>query len=92
VAMNQRGREQRLAGQDGELVAWASKGDRGQEYLALFNLGDGEVRVEASLAKFGFTAEKYGVRDVWEKKDLGKVGKVAGVVAPHGVLLLELRR
>ncbi len=92
MAMNQYGREQRLAGEDGELVAWASKGDRGQEYLALFNLGDAEVRVEAPLAKYGFGAEKYAARDVWEKKNLGKVGKVAGVVAPHGVLLLELKK
>ncbi len=92
LAMNQHGHEQRLAGEDGGLVAWVSKGDRGQEYLALFNLGDAEVRVEAPLAKYGFGAEKYAARDIWEKKDLGKVGKVAGVVAPHGVLLLELKR
>ncbi len=92
VAMNQRGHEQRLAGQDGELVAWASKEDRGQEYLALFNLGDAEVRLEVPLARYGFTAERYVARDVWEKKDLGKIGKVAGVVAPHGVLLLELKK
>ncbi|HEY6377021.1 MAG TPA: glycoside hydrolase family 27 protein [Edaphobacter sp.] len=91
MAMNQRGREQRLVSEDGNLVAWVSKGDRGQEYLALFNLGDGEVRVEVPLAKYGLTAEKYAARDIWEKKDLGKVGKVGGVVAPHGVLLLGLR-
>src|SRR5579871_4002835 len=67
LAMNQRGHEQRLAGDDGVLVAWASKGDRGQEYLAVFNLGDTEVRVEVPLAKYGFTAEKYAARNVWEK-------------------------
>jgi hypothetical protein len=92
MAMNQRGHDQRLAGEDEDLVAWASKGDRGQEYLALFNLGDGEVRVEIPLAKYGFAADKYAAKDVWERKDLGKIGKVAGVVAPHGVWLLELRR
>ena len=92
MALNQRGREQRLVSEDGDLVAWASKGDRGQEYLALFNLGDAEVRVEAPFAKFGLAAEKYAARDVWEKKDLGKVGRVMGVVTPHAVLLLELRR
>ena len=92
LAMNQRGSDQHLAGEDEDLVAWVSKGDRGKEYFALFNLGDAEVRVEIPLAKYGFTAEKYAAMDVWEKKDLGKIGKVAGVVAAHGVLLLELRR
>lgn len=92
MAMSQRGHEQRLAGDDGVLVAWASKGDHGQEYLALFNLGDTEVRVEAPLAKYGLGAEKYAARNVWEKVDLGKIAKVTGVVAPHAVLLLELRR
>ena len=96
VAMNQRRREQRFASHDGDLteglIVWTSHGDGGREYLALFNLKDAEVRVEVPLAKYGFRAERYAARDIWEKKDLGKVGKVAGVVAPHGVLLLELKR
>jgi hypothetical protein len=31
-------------------------------------------------------------RDLWERKDLGKIDKVTGTIAPHGVILLELRQ
>jgi alpha-galactosidase len=92
VAMNQRGHEQRLAGQDEDLIAWTSKGDGGKEYLALFNIGDSAARILVPLARYGFTADRYSARDVWEKKDLGKIAKASGTIPPHGVLLLELRR
>jgi len=92
VSMDQRGHEQRMAGQDGDLIVWTSKGDGGREYLALFNVGDSAVRVETPLRRYGFAAEQYAARDVWEKKDLGKIDETKGTIASHGVLLLELRR
>jgi alpha-galactosidase len=92
VAMNQRGHEQRLAGQDEDLIAWTSKGDGSKEYLALFNIGDSAARILVPLARYGFTADRYSARDVWEKKDLGKIAEATGTIPPHGVLLLELRR
>ncbi|HEX7157979.1 MAG TPA: glycoside hydrolase family 27 protein, partial [Edaphobacter sp.] len=92
IAMDQRGHEQKMAGQDGDLIAWTSKGDGGREYLALFNVGDAAASVEIPLAKYGFAAERYAARDVWQKKDLGKIDAAQGTIAPHGVLLLELRR
>ena len=91
VAMDQQGREQRLVGQDGSVIAWTSQvGDK--EYLALFNVGDSAVTVKDGFAKYGLAGGKDAVRDVWEGKDLGRSAAVSGTVAPHGVLLLELRR
>jgi alpha-galactosidase len=92
VAMDQRGHDQKVASEDEELVAWVSKGDGGREYLALFNLGDAAARVAVPLARYGFTADKYAAKDVWEGKDLGKVSEATGMVAAHGVLLLELKK
>lgn len=92
VAMDQRGHEQRVAGEDEDLIAWASKGEGGREYLAVFNRGDAAVRVAVPLARYGFAGEKYSARDVWEGKDLGRVSEAAGMVAAHGVLLLELKK
>jgi len=91
IAMNQRGHDQRLAGQDGNIVAWTSKvGDK--EYLALFNLGDSAEAVKTSFARYGLPSGNYSVRNVWTKKDLGSLAGVDETVVPHGVLLLELRR
>ena len=92
VAMNQRGHDPKLASGEDDLVAWTSKGDGGREYLAVFNQGDTQVRVAVPLGRYGFTAERYTARDVWAGKDLGKVSEAAGVVAAHGVLLLELKK
>lgn len=91
VAMDQRGSEQKVAGQEGDLVAWTSKGEGGKEYLALFNIGESELRGEFPLARYGFGGGRYAARDVWKKQNLGKIDKVNGTIAPHGVLLLELQ-
>jgi len=91
VAMDQRGHEQHEAGEDGGLIAWVTKGDGGRVYLALFNVGDSEAQVQVPLRKYGLTAQRYSVRDVWEKKEVGKIDTAKGTIAPHGVMLLELK-
>ncbi|MEO8778043.1 MAG: glycoside hydrolase family 27 protein [Rhodanobacter sp.] len=91
IAMDQRGLGQRLAGQDGPIIAWTSHAD-GVEYLALFNLGDSTTTVKARFTKYGLASGAYSARDVWGAKSLGKLAGVDQTVDPHGVLLLELRR
>jgi alpha-galactosidase len=90
VAMDQRGHGQRLVGQDGPVIAWSSHAG-GAEYLALFNVSDSATTVKADFAKYGLAGGRYAARDVWGKKSLGKLAGVDQPVAPHGVLLLELR-
>ena len=97
IAMDQRGHEQHMVAHDGDftegLIPWVSKGDGGKEYLAVFNVGDGQARVALPLSRYGFVqGQKYSARDVWGEKDLGKVSEAQGVVAAHGVLLLELKK
>jgi alpha-galactosidase len=91
IAMDQQGHDQRLAGQDGSVIAWTSKVGN-KEYLALFNVGDSATAVKTAFEKYGLTGGKYSARDIWEQKDLGSITGVEKTVAPHGVLLLELRR
>jgi hypothetical protein len=91
VAMDQQGRDQRLAEQDEDVVAWTTKAG-GKDYLALFNRGDSSASVKAGFSKYGLKAGSYAARNIWEVKDLGKIAEVSGSIAPHGVLLLELRR
>jgi alpha-galactosidase len=91
VAMNQKGHAQRLAGQDGNVIAWTSKVGE-QSYLALFNVGDSAVAVKNGFASYGLAGGKYRVRNVWGAKDLGRLTEASGTIAPHGCLLLELGR
>jgi hypothetical protein len=89
--MDQRGSDQRLARQDGGVIAWTSKAG-GATYLALFNTQDSPAAVKSGFASYGLANGKYSVRNIWESKDLGRTEAVEGTIAPHGCLLLELRR
>jgi len=90
IAMDQRGEGQRLAGQDGAVIAWTTHAD-GADYLALFNTGDAATVVKAGFATYGLAGGAYAARDVWAANPLGTLTGVNHTVAPHGVLLLELR-
>ena len=92
LKMNQQGHDQKLAGQNDALVTWTSKGEDGREYLALFNTGDEPLKIVAPLSRFGFTAKAYTARDIWDSRPLGKIANAEGTIAPHGVMLLELKR
>jgi Alpha galactosidase C-terminal beta sandwich domain len=52
----------------------------------VFNVSDAKARVALPLRRYGFTADKYSTRDVWEGKDRGKVIRAAGMLQPHGEL------
>jgi len=91
LAANQHGHDQRLAAQNGDLVAWASKGNDGRQYLALFNLGDAPATIHAGFADYGLVQKAYKVRDLWLKKDLGSLKAVSETLPPHGSVLLELK-
>src|SRR6185437_12365097 len=74
VAMDQRGRGQRLAGQDGAVIAWTTHAGS-HDYLALFNVGDSAATVKAAFARYGLSG-KYAARDVWGGKELGSTAGV----------------
>jgi hypothetical protein len=92
LAIDQKGHDQKMARQDEDLIGWTTKTDGGKEYLALFNVGDAGTRVAVPLSRYGFTAPKYGARDVWAGKELGKISEAGGEIPAHGVLLLELKK
>jgi hypothetical protein len=91
IAMDQRGHNQRLAAQDGDVIAWTTQvNDR--TFLAIFNVGDSPAAVKTGFAHYGLAAGTYSARDVWDSKDLGHSAEINKSVAPHGVLLLQLHR
>jgi len=91
IAMDQRGEGQRLAAQDGPLVAWTTRAD-GTTYLALFNTGDTPATARAGFAHYGLADGTYVVRDAWTDQALGTRNGVDHAIPAHGVLLLALRQ
>jgi alpha-galactosidase len=92
IAIDQQSVNNKLQGQDGDVVAWTADSSTGpSNYLALFNLGDASVNVESTFATYGFQNSTYKLRDVWERKELGEHSEISVDLPAHGAVLLELK-
>ena len=77
------------ADEDGREV-WVRELEDGTLAVALFNRGAEPARVELRFVDLGLTAPQ-AVRDLWAKKDLGRLSEGWGAVVPrHGAVLLKV--
>ena len=68
-------------------IVWASNG-KGCKYVAVFNTSDKPRTVRVDLRDVLLPDTEYAVRDVWSKKDVGKVqNALTSDVAGHGAML-----
>jgi hypothetical protein len=92
IAVDQHSTGNRMAGKDGNIIAWTAHSPaHNSEYLALFNTGGTPARIGAPFTKYGLAEKNYSVHDLWQKKNLGKATHVSATIPPHGTVLLELR-
>ena len=75
-----------------ELVAWkATRPSIRDTYLAVFNLSQSPKEFSAAWKDLSLPARKYSVRDLWDRKDLGKQSALHITVPPHSCVLYRLR-
>ncbi|HTD95548.1 MAG TPA: glycoside hydrolase family 27 protein [Edaphobacter sp.] len=93
IAVDQQSTENKLSGQQGDLVAWTAQSTAGPvQYLALFNIGDVPLVLNEDFGAYGVKgSERYKVRDLWQRKELGELAGVAITLPPHASILLALR-
>jgi hypothetical protein len=73
-------------------IAWAADDEDGATYLALFNAGMIESRMEVPLEKAGLDGA-FLARDLWRRADIGVVTRAIAVSVPsHGAALFKLTR
>jgi hypothetical protein len=70
-------------------IVWTASGPAGEQYVALFNIGDEPAIVRASWEQLGLKEPKQA-RDLWKRTDLGTVSELAYTLPPHGSLLVKL--
>ncbi|MFT3787031.1 MAG: glycoside hydrolase family 27 protein [Tepidisphaeraceae bacterium] len=90
IAVNQQGQNARELSHDDGLFVWTSEmPDSKDRYVALFNTrGQAEV-VRTDLKALGVASAS--VRELWAKKDMGKVnGTLEAMVPSHGAALFRL--
>ena len=77
---------------NGDLEVWAKEMKDGSRAVILFNRSAAEAEIAASWEDLGYPAHlSASVRDLWEKKDLGKfAGKFNARVPSHGVVMVRV--
>ena len=76
---------------NGKTVVWLSKPASGDGYyLAVFNISDRAERVHYDWKTFGLTSAKYKVRNLWDRKDIGRRKMIALKLASHACVLYRL--
>jgi len=95
IAVNQDplGRQARRVGKDGDLEVWAKPTKNGSRAVVLFNRSSSDQSVSVGWEELGYPDHlSAAVRDLWQKKDLGKsTGKFSATVASHGVVMVTVR-
>jgi alpha-galactosidase len=95
IAVNQDalGRQGRRVHKDGDLEVWAKQLKDGGRAVILFNRSASEQDVAVAWEDIGYPEHlSAAVRDLWQKKDVGKfTNKFSAPVASHGVVMVTVR-
>jgi alpha-galactosidase len=87
------GRQGHRVRKNGDLEVWAKAMQDGSRAVILFNRGTTEQAVTANWDDLGYPSHlSASVRDLWEKKDLGKfTGTFSAKVPSHGVVMVTVK-
>jgi len=92
IAVDQHSKDNRQALTDGMLVVWTARPENGNGYyLAVFNTADSELDIDHSWKDLGIEEGVYGVRDLWEKKNLSRESRLKVKLAPHASVMWKLQ-
>jgi alpha-galactosidase len=95
IAVNQDplGVQGRRVHRNGDLEVWAKEMKDGSRAVILFNRSAAEAGIAASWEDLGYPAHlSASVRDLWDKKDLGKfTGRFSARVPSHGVVMVRVQ-
>jgi alpha-galactosidase len=94
IAVNQDalGMQGRRVKKDGDTEVWAKQLKDGSRAVVLFNRGAADSRISVLWEQLGYPAHlSASVRDLWAKKDLGKLNeKYEANVPSHGVMMIKV--
>jgi alpha-galactosidase len=91
LAVNQASSENHQSLDQADVRAWiASVPGRREKYLAVFNLGDATQRITLTWREVGIELNNPEVRDLWQRKDLGRQNRLEVSLPAHASLLYRL--
>jgi len=86
------GRQGRKVRDDGDLEVWSKQLKDGSRAVALLNRSKVDTTISVAWNEIGYTNHlRAKVRDLWQRKDLGKFrGKFSAKVPSHGVVMIKI--
>lgn len=76
---------------DPDYSIWTARPEKGDGYyVAVFNTDDKEKTLSAEWDRIGLPAGEHSVRDLWERKDLGKAKSLDVKLAPHASVMWKV--
>lgn len=91
LSIDQRSTSSAAVFENKDFVVWKSKTAGHAMYLALFNLSESPKQLAAAWKDLSLPKRKYRMRDVWERKDIGKQAVLHVRVPPHGCVLYQIQ-
>jgi alpha-galactosidase len=77
----------------GNIRAWLAEGvKRGEQYLAVFNLGDADENINLQWADLGIQTRPSQVRNMWQRQMLSSTDGVHVRIKPHACVLYGLQQ
>jgi alpha-galactosidase len=91
IAVDQHSRENKPVITNENIIVWTARPERGMDrYVAVFNVSDTNQEIKFEWNALGLTAARYGVRDLWERKDIGMATDLAASLPPHASRLFRV--
>ena len=91
IAVDQDSRASHPAISNDQVTVWVSKPSSGDGYyLAAFNRSAIAQKIQYRWSEVGVAAAEYGMRDLWERKDIGPASEIDISLRPHACVLYRL--
>jgi alpha-galactosidase len=74
----------------GEIIWTATRSDGAGDYLAIVNAGETAKTIRHPWSDLGFSGKSYGVRDLWQQREIGKANHLEVTLAPHASVLYRI--
>jgi hypothetical protein len=91
IAVDQHSTGNRPVIETANTVVWTAKPEQGAgSYVAVFNLADTAQTVHLAWKELQLSGASYKVRDLWEKKNIGKAATLDVKLPPHASVLYKV--
>jgi hypothetical protein len=90
IVVNQASSEEHEAMRDNDVVVWTAKAVSGGDYVAAANLSDAPRQINYPWEKIGIAGVRGNVRDLWQRRNLGKHESFEISLQPHASVLYRV--